>query len=116
MRKLVRDKIPRLMLDEGIEPNVRILSTDELGRALRAKLVEEALEVAECNTREALLEELADLWEVWYTTVKHHGWLAKDVYEKARDKGMDKGRFAQGFEIDTPDPEPSHIDLTIHFT
>lgn len=102
MRKLVRDKIPRMMLDEGLEPNVRVLSTPELDKALRKKLVEEAHEVIAAATPEALLEELADLWEVWYTLIRHHDWLAKDAYERARDKGVEKGRFQQGFEVDVP--------------
>lgn len=108
MRKLVRDKIPRKMMDDGIDPEVRILSTAQLDKALRAKLVEEAQEVVDATTPEAFLEEMADLWEVWYTLIRHHGLLAKDAYERARDKGLDKGRFAQGFEVEIPEPTVKH--------
>jgi phosphoribosyl-ATP pyrophosphohydrolase len=89
------------MMDDGVDPEVRILSSAELDKALRMKLVEEAREVVEAATPEAFLEEMADLWEVWYTLIRHHGLLCKDAYEAARDKGMAKGRFAQGFEVET---------------
>ena len=58
--KLVRDKIPEMIRNNGETPNVRILSDEEYLLSLEQKLDEE---VAEYH-RDKNAEELADILEV----------------------------------------------------
>lgn len=102
LRKLVRDKIPRLMLEEGLEPNVRILVGEELDTALRTKLREEASEVARARSREELIEEIADVAAVAYALRKHHDISSQEMQDATRLKSSQKGSFCQGFEVDVP--------------
>lgn len=61
--KLVRDRIPEIILSNGINCEVVTLSETEYRQAIRQKLMEEAQEAAEAN-EESLISELADLYEV----------------------------------------------------
>lgn len=61
--KLVRDRIPEIIRQSGIECETAVLSDAEYCQALRQKLIEEAAEVAEASA-EDLIAELADLYEV----------------------------------------------------
>jgi len=61
--KLVRDRIPDIIAAEGRQCGTEIMSDDEYRRALLAKLVEEAQEVAAAD-RDKLVKEIADLYEV----------------------------------------------------
>ena len=61
--KLVRDRIPEIIAAEGRQCSTEIMSDDEYRRALLAKLVEEAQEVAAADRHE-LVKEIADLYEV----------------------------------------------------
>lgn len=107
MRKLVRDKIPRIMMDDGHDPEVRILSSAELDKALRTKLVEEANEVVKAENSYELLGELADVMEVVYSIRKQYNWSMGDIQERIREKNGEKGSFSQGFEVETsPVPTP----------
>lgn len=84
--KLVRDKIPQIIRDNGDTPTVRIIEDDnEYLAALTEKLVEEAREVQEAP----VLDELADTLEVLYATGKALGYTPEDI-EKARLKKADE--------------------------
>jgi predicted house-cleaning noncanonical NTP pyrophosphatase (MazG superfamily) len=99
-RKLVRDNIPALMWGDGVEANPRQLGPEELDTALRTKLVEEALEVDEAEPDE-ILDELADVYEVWKDLCWKHGGV-EPVLERAETKRRDKGGFTEGWEVDIP--------------
>ena len=61
--KLIRDRIPEIIKADGKQYAVEVMGLDEFRKALLAKLVEEAQEVAEADL-EKLDIELADLQEV----------------------------------------------------
>jgi len=60
INKLVRDKIPGIIIENGEMPNFRILDGDEFLEALNDKLMEEVAEYQESKN----LEELADILQV----------------------------------------------------
>lgn len=63
--KLIRDKVPDLAAARGETLRTRLAEPEERWRLLKAKLVEEALELqAAANGSEAEIEELADVIEV----------------------------------------------------
>lgn len=59
-RKLVRDNIPKIMIQNGANPITRILSNEEYLQELKKKLLEETNEFLESEN----IEELADIEEV----------------------------------------------------
>lgn len=61
--KLVRDRIPEIIQQDGRQCGVEVLDESEYIQALRQKLVEEAQEAATCDLDE-LVKELVDLYEV----------------------------------------------------
>ena len=91
--KLVRNKLPARMVDEGVLINGSALSEEEYVMQLKQKLMEEAEEVSLSTTREDLVVELADVMEVMHA-------LAEAVFidlseiEKARiEKRNVNGHF-----------------------
>jgi predicted house-cleaning noncanonical NTP pyrophosphatase (MazG superfamily) len=61
--KLVRDRIPEIIKEDGRNCETEIMSEEEYRQALRQKLVEEAQEAAESRP-DHLVTELADLYEI----------------------------------------------------
>ena len=63
--KLIRDKVPELVAAKGEELRTRLAGPEERWQLLRAKLIEEAQELAATQPgSEAEIEELADVVEV----------------------------------------------------
>jgi predicted house-cleaning noncanonical NTP pyrophosphatase (MazG superfamily) len=91
--KLVRDKIPAIIQADGKECTSRVLSEDEFCSALRNKLVEEASELHQAKTKEDLIEELADVYEVLEEILIHETIDIKEIQRARIHKNMDKGGF-----------------------
>lgn len=63
--KLIRDKVPAIVASKGETIRTRLAQPEERWRLLKAKLVEEALELqATPHASQAEIEELADVIEV----------------------------------------------------
>jgi predicted house-cleaning noncanonical NTP pyrophosphatase (MazG superfamily) len=62
--KLVRDRIPEIIQQEGRTAITEIMGQGEYLEALRLKLVEEAQEAAQSLPEADLIKELADVYEV----------------------------------------------------
>jgi len=92
MQKLVRDKIPEIMVASGISPVVTILQPDERLRWLLLKLSEETAELT-CNPN---LEECADVYEVLISIAAELGHTVNDVASAAQNKNDARGGFASG--------------------
>ena len=93
--KLVRDKIPQVIIENGDTPNTSILSDEENLKELNKKLQEEVTEYLSAKTEENSIEELADIVEVVYGIL-----YAKNVsienFEKIRkEKEEKRGGFKQ---------------------
>lgn len=80
--KLVRDKIPEIISENGEKPVIRILDNTEYTTCLEKKLDEEVSEYHE--TRE--IEELADILEVVYALGEAQGYSVDKlmtIYKKS---------------------------------
>jgi len=99
--KLVRDRIPEIIVENGAKANTRIIeSNDEYIRELSRKLVEEAGEVLETPT----IEELADTQEVIDALVVALGHTATELHVVQADKALKRGKFDKRiYLIDTED-------------
>lgn len=85
MGKLVRDKIPQIIIADGRTPIVRTLSDEEYLSELDRKLNEE---VAEYQADKSL-EEMADVLEVLFAICEARGHSGDELME-VRDKKREK--------------------------
>ncbi len=87
--KLVRDKIPEIIEQDGKTCTVEILNDEDYLKMLDAKLNEELAEYH----KDQNIEELADLLEVLYSAAQARGY-SKDQLEAVRlGKRKERGGF-----------------------
>jgi predicted house-cleaning noncanonical NTP pyrophosphatase (MazG superfamily) len=88
-RKLVRDKIPEFIINKGEQATQITLCGENLLAALKAKLVEEAIEVSDSKSTTEIVEELADVQEVILSLSKYLK-ITKATVESARKEKREK--------------------------
>lgn len=91
--KLVRDKIPQIIIEDGKKPVTKILNQDEYILELRKKSKEELQEYLEAETNEEALEELADLLEIIHTLAAVHDSTIEEVEKLRETKAEKRGGF-----------------------
>jgi len=89
--KLVRDKIPGLIISRGDKPITQILGADAYRQELRRKLHEEDGEFFASGK----LEELADILEVVYALAVAEGVSQFQLEEIRKRKRRERGGFDQ---------------------
>ena len=89
MNKLVRDKIPEIIIESGKQCNTRTLTDEEYEYHLKRKLLEEAEEF--CN--EPTVEEAADVLEVLYALTHLLGITMSEIVEARLYKKWERGGF-----------------------
>lgn len=104
--KLVRDKIPNIIKENGEYALTRILTDKEFDEALSEKLLEETTEILNATKKEDITEELADLLEVIYAKASANGICFLDVeLARQRKKALKGGFCDKVFLIHTSDQE-----------
>ena len=91
--KLVRDLIPDIIRENGEEAITRVLDDDEYRTELYRKLKEECDEVLFSSSKEQVLEELADVYEVISAIASLEGKQISDVSLLAEEKRKKRGGF-----------------------
>ncbi len=92
--KLVRDRIPEIIRQSGIECETAVLSETEYCQALRLKLIEEATEVAEAD-KDNLVAELADLYEVIDALMLSYGISGDRILNAQAKRRETRGGFTK---------------------
>lgn len=87
--KLIRDKIPEIIEEDGNESEIRVLNDNEYLDELNKKLQEELNEYLESGE----VEELADIAEILYAIARHKGVDAKEFDEIRISKAEKRGGF-----------------------
>ena len=87
--KLVRDRIPEIIRNNGQICNTRILSDVEYISALDEKLREEINEYQESRS----IEELADIFEVLCALAAYGGFSKEELITAQEQKRADRGGF-----------------------
>lgn len=87
--KLVRDNIPEIMINNGAEPIIRILSDEEYLEELNKKLLEEVNEYLESGD----ILELADIEEVMLAILKTKNVTINEFTNKRLEKVNKRGAF-----------------------
>ena len=90
--KLVRDKIPEIIENNGEVAYTRFLEDEEFRKELLLKLKEEVEEVS-LAPKEKVLEELADVYEVLCAICELQNHTMNDVVEVAQVKRLKRGGF-----------------------
>ncbi|MFN7038075.1 MAG: nucleoside triphosphate pyrophosphohydrolase [Alphaproteobacteria bacterium] len=93
VEKLIRDKMPEIMRSKNIEVFERIMNQTEYLNALKAKLIEEANEVFEADSKEELAEEIADILEVIEALAEANNIKLSTIHEIKNNKRNLKGGF-----------------------
>lgn len=105
--KLVRDRIPELMQQQGKEGAVEHIDGTALEAQLRHKLIEEAREVSDATDLSELVEELADVQEVMTALATHHQIQTAEIEEVRKKKLLERGGFTKGYLYTYDDGAPS---------
>jgi len=100
-KKLIRDRIPEIIENNGDKAEVRELNDEEYKKELLKKLVEEAKEVVEAGEdKKELTKEIGDVQEIINYLIQIFD-LDKDEIEKVRQErkksrgGFDKKLFLE---------------------
>ncbi len=91
MGKLVRDKIPQIIMSDGKNSIIRTLSDEEYLTELDRKLDEE---VAEYQADKAL-EEMADVLEVLFAICEARGHSVNELMKVRDEKRENRGGFKE---------------------
>ena len=89
--KLVRDRIPEIIIADGKKPIIRILDNDEYLRELDKKLYEEITEYQADKS----IEEMADVLEVLFAICEARGHSVEELMEVRNAKREKRGGFEQ---------------------
>ncbi|MGW0806609.1 nucleoside triphosphate pyrophosphohydrolase [Nonomuraea sp. NPDC002799] len=92
MGKLVRDKIPDIIRQDGREPVVTVLDDSDYRSALMAKLFEEATELKEASPAD-VAGEIADVYEVLRALAANYGHDWQTIEKTAEVKREERGAF-----------------------
>ena len=90
--KLVRDRIPEIIIEDGRTPVYHIADIEEYKRELFRKVEEELNEFRE----DPCVEEAADLVEAVYALLEAHNHFLFDVAEAGMRKNAIVGGFSRG--------------------
>lgn len=93
MGKLVRDRIPEIMRQQGKSPVIETIEGETLRLALKDKLVEEAMELRSG----VLTEELVDVLEVIDELIDSYGLDRREIEAVRERKREERGGFKKGF-------------------
>ena len=89
MGKLVRDRIPEIIQEDGKTPIIRIMDEEEYVRELDLKLCEEVEEYR----ADGSIEEMADVLEVLQAICIARGYTLQQLEEVRRKKAAERGGF-----------------------
>ena len=113
--KLVRDRVLKYLLAEGGKVNFKILEGPALVKALRAKLLEEAEELAKETDPGKIVYEIADVLEVIECLQENLGIDSQKVLQVKQEKASKLGSFKKGHFVDSVEIERDHLSFSYYF-
>lgn len=101
--QLVRDYIAKIPWDrEELKQHLRPVRDDQEHEALlRLKLEEEVAEFLAARSREEMIEEMADIFEVLDTFMNRHQIYGSEVDARQAEKYQERGGFLTGMVLET---------------
>ncbi|WP_242311231.1 nucleoside triphosphate pyrophosphohydrolase [Bacillus cereus group sp. BfR-BA-01331] len=105
--KLIRNKIPQIIKNNGKTPTTRILPQDEYINEVCKKTQEELTEYLEAKTKPDKLEELSDLLELINALAEHEGTTLEEINAIRKKKAEERDGFSNRvFLIKVTDNQP----------
>ncbi len=92
--KLVRDKIPDIIQAAGKSCKTHVLDDATYLAELNKKLIEESNELINAKTKDQVIEELADIKEIFNALLKQHGINEVEIIKKQIAKNEKRGAFS----------------------
>ena len=99
--KLVRDRIPEIIEENGKKANYKVLNKEAYRLALKAKLIEEVNEFLAAKTNSERIEEIADIKEVILAIRKAFSIKNKDINNRRFRKQVEKGQFIKRYFLES---------------
>ena len=96
--KLVRDRIPEIIREDGKSCGIEVFTAEAFGQALRTKLIEEAKELAEAP-QEEIMKELSDIREVLDALMAYYAVSETEATEMQEQRRTERGGFAQHLKL-----------------
>ena len=100
--KLVRDKIPEIIIKKGGNPKIKVLDDEGYKKALEDKLLEEYKEVLAVTGNDRI-EELADMLEVMLGLAKLQDKELDDIISVMEIKREKRGAFVKKLFLEKVD-------------
>jgi predicted house-cleaning noncanonical NTP pyrophosphatase (MazG superfamily) len=91
--KLVRDRIPEIILKHKQTPKIRILKDAEYLKELKKKLLEETTELLEAKTKEEVLNESSDILEIVDAIGQYNKITFNQTLKNKEKKKKERGAF-----------------------
>lgn len=93
--KLIRDKLPDIVkTEEETSLDCRVLNDIDYQNALKNKLIEESFEVRSADTREDMIDELADVMEVFQSIADSFSLSFEEIVQRQNARKMERGGFS----------------------
>lgn len=97
--KLVRDKIPEIIREDGRECKVVRMGEEEYKKALLKKLMEEAQEACIAREPEQLIDELADIHTLLRAIRRAYGIDRDTIILRQAEKSAERGGYAKRLKL-----------------
>ena len=91
--KLIRDRIPEIIIADGAEPKVRVLKKTEMFLESKKKILEEAKELIGAEKKSEVANELADILELVETIAENKKIDLKILKSEQKSKRQKRGGF-----------------------
>ncbi|KMN47077.1 nucleoside triphosphate pyrophosphohydrolase [Bacillus sp. LK2] len=92
--KLIRDKSPQIIKNNGKTPTTRTLNENEYIKEICKKTGEELTEYLEAKTKPHKLEELSDLLELINALAEYEGTTLEEINNIRKKKADERGGFS----------------------
>ena len=114
VEKLVRDKMPEILMGKGITVFAHKIDKEQYVSLLKDKLLEEAAELFESTTIEEIKEEIADLLEVIHAFSKLHDISLEEIEQMRVLRKEEKGGFEEGTYNEVVEMPLDHESVTYY--
>ncbi len=91
--KLIRDKIPEIIVADNCQPKIRVLKKSEMLTELKKKVLEESKELFESDKKSEIINELADILELIDAIAENINIETKLLKTEQRVKRQKRGGF-----------------------
>lgn len=97
--KLVRDRIPEIIQDSGLQAETRELGEEEVVKGLLDKILEEAKELSGAQGKDEVMKEMSDVLEVIYSLAERLNISMEEVEQLRQIRATKRGRFEKGIYL-----------------